>query len=372
MKIMFICGSLEPGKDGVGDYTRRLCAELCVKNIDVSLLAFSDKHCNTQIHEDVIINEFKIPCLRVPFSLSIKERTKIAKSYVTKVNPNWVSLQFVPYAFQNKGLPFGLGNALKTVIGQRNLHLMVHELWIGMSYQSPKKEKLIGKLQKLLIGLIFKKLNPKLINTQTNLYKHHLKNMGLKASVLPLFSNIPKQSDFSGLEIPEFKIDGTYFVIFGSIHKQAPIEKFMEELSDIYKDKTISFVALGRNGAALNHWKAVIEKHGFSISVLGPQSEAAISYVLSKANYGLATTPFALIEKSGSVAAMRDHGLPVICFSKPWDPIGYSKHEEVFGVVEYKPSYLKKGLAEANNVTPPNINATSIAQSFINKIENYG
>jgi hypothetical protein len=24
IKILFICGSLEPGKDGVGDYTRRL------------------------------------------------------------------------------------------------------------------------------------------------------------------------------------------------------------------------------------------------------------------------------------------------------------------------------------------------------------
>ncbi|MCB4799000.1 glycosyltransferase family protein [Neotamlana laminarinivorans] len=372
MKITFICGSLEPGKDGVGDYTRRLCAELCNKEVEVSLLAFSDKHCNTVISEDLIINEFKVSCLRLPFALSIKERTKMAQSFVIKVNPNWVSLQFVPYAFHNKGLPFGLGKALKSVIGERNLHVMVHELWIGMSYQSPKKEKIVGKLQKLLIGLIFKKLNPKLINTQTNLYKHHLKNMGFKASVLPLFSNIPKQSGFSGLEIPESKIEGNYFVIFGSIHQHAPIEKFMEELSGIYQDKAISFVALGRNGSALNYWSDVINKHGFKLSVLGPQSEIAISYVLSKAKYGLATTPFTLIEKSGSVAAMRDHGLPVICLSKPWSAIGYSNQEQVHGVVEYSSGQLKNCFIQSNLETAPNINATSIALSFINKIENYG
>ena len=28
MNLLFICGSLEPGKDGVGDYIRRLSSEL--------------------------------------------------------------------------------------------------------------------------------------------------------------------------------------------------------------------------------------------------------------------------------------------------------------------------------------------------------
>ena len=34
MKIVFICGCLEPGKDGVGDYTRRLSAELIDHGVD--------------------------------------------------------------------------------------------------------------------------------------------------------------------------------------------------------------------------------------------------------------------------------------------------------------------------------------------------
>ena len=49
MKIMFICGSLEPGKDGVGDYTRRLCAHLKKHHIEVGILAYNDKFINSEL-----------------------------------------------------------------------------------------------------------------------------------------------------------------------------------------------------------------------------------------------------------------------------------------------------------------------------------
>mgnify|MGYP003474349261 CR=1 FL=1 len=44
MKILFICGSLEPGKDGVGDYTRRFCGELLKMNYEVQILSINDLH----------------------------------------------------------------------------------------------------------------------------------------------------------------------------------------------------------------------------------------------------------------------------------------------------------------------------------------
>src|ERR1022692_2576923 len=45
-------------------------------------------------------------------------------------NPNWVSLQFVPFGFHPKGLPFGLPRHLMSIIGSRPLHWMFHELWV--------------------------------------------------------------------------------------------------------------------------------------------------------------------------------------------------------------------------------------------------
>jgi Trk K+ transport system NAD-binding subunit len=43
MKIAFICGSLEPGRDGVGDYTRRLAGELVKQQHEVLVIAFNDR-----------------------------------------------------------------------------------------------------------------------------------------------------------------------------------------------------------------------------------------------------------------------------------------------------------------------------------------
>ena len=42
MNIAFICGSLEPGKDGVGDYLQRLGLELLQQGHKVSLIAIHD------------------------------------------------------------------------------------------------------------------------------------------------------------------------------------------------------------------------------------------------------------------------------------------------------------------------------------------
>ena len=43
MKLLFLCSSLEPGRDGVGDYTRRLAGECLRQGHEVRLLSLNDK-----------------------------------------------------------------------------------------------------------------------------------------------------------------------------------------------------------------------------------------------------------------------------------------------------------------------------------------
>ena len=43
MKLIFICGSLEPGRDGVGDYTRRLAGELIRQGHQIAIIALNYK-----------------------------------------------------------------------------------------------------------------------------------------------------------------------------------------------------------------------------------------------------------------------------------------------------------------------------------------
>ena len=42
MKIIFLCGSLEPGRDGVGDYVLLLSGELVRQGHQASIIALND------------------------------------------------------------------------------------------------------------------------------------------------------------------------------------------------------------------------------------------------------------------------------------------------------------------------------------------
>jgi hypothetical protein len=63
---------------------------------------------------------------------------------------------------------------------------------------------------------------------------------------------------------------------------------------------------------------------------------------LCKSTIGLSTTPATLAEKSGSIAAMSKHGLPVICISRSWNPRGLKEIKPLPGIFEYRKGNLGK------------------------------
>jgi hypothetical protein len=84
--------------------------------------------------------------------------------------------------------------------------------------------------------------------------------------------------------------------------------------------KSIQFSHIGRIGPGESRWKDLTERYGSEIELsrLGERSLAEISQYFSSVDFGVATTPLALIGKSSCVAAMLDHGLPA---SFPWPVI---------------------------------------------------
>ena len=103
MKILFICGSLEPGKDGVGDYTRRLAGELIKQNTVIEIISLNDKYIK-QIWEGTQEDGVqRIPVLRLPASCPWDKRLQKAKERIDSFEPEWLSLQYVAFAFNNKG-----------------------------------------------------------------------------------------------------------------------------------------------------------------------------------------------------------------------------------------------------------------------------
>lgn len=362
MKILFLCGSVEPGKDGVGDYTRRLSGQLIRTGHEAQILSLCDKQSSHFVTETQVIDETPIKVSRIPLSTSNKQRLVWSRAILKTTSPDWISLQFVPYSFHPKGLPFWLPRFAKSLKGNHRWHVMFHELWIGIEKEANVKFKLVGFLQKQIIKNINNNCAPKVNHTQTKIYQHYLGRINIATNYLPLFGNVAvtARKDTNS----EFMV----FVVFATIHDKVPIEEFIIDLKHevLVLRKTLKFVFLGRSGNLLGSWTAVLDRHCILYELFGVSSVEKISRVLKNGNYGISTTPYKISDKSGVVAAMREHNLPIISVAKSWtdrDEIAISFKD----IILYKKgdlSLVKTSEAWDNSLS-------TICANFMNSIINY-
>lgn len=328
MKIAFITSSLEPGKDGVGDYTR-LLAEECVKQGHECCLVSLNERLLTQIYRSKIaVDLVAIPLLRLPITMPWQQRTAHAEKLLDLFQPDWISLQFVPYGYQDKGIVIDLKKQLRPLVKERHLHIMFHELWIGQNTSAKLKERIVGTVQKFFILQLIKQLQPLVVHTNSSTYVALLKQNGILASRLPLFGNIPvaeQNSDcwlFSelhklGLDIrTENRQHFWLFGFFGSLHPVWLAEPLFSCLNKaaMEHNRQIAMISIGRLGPGEKLWNSLSRNYSsqFVFLQLGEKSPIEISEFLNSLDFGVATSPYALIEKSGTVATMLEHKLPVI------------------------------------------------------------
>jgi hypothetical protein len=326
MKILFICGSAETGKDGVGDYTRRLCGELSRIGNTTRIVALCDKYSTQITTEEQIVDNCKIQVDRFPLDISTKSRFLRSQEIINEFQPDWISLQFVPYSFDSKGLPLWLPSFFKKLKGNHKWHIMFHELWIGMDVNSAFKSKCIGSIQKILISKILNIRANIATSTQTDLYQSKIAALGFNAQLLPLFSNIIKNSE-SSVEAVRDELESK-FCVFGNIHFGAPIAEFIDDLKSILltsKEKVLKFVFIGNCGAGMEDWKNVLLANKINFEATGFITDREISTILSSCHFGISTTPYILNQKSGSLSAMFEHQLPVLCVSRNWSVKGFNQ-----------------------------------------------
>jgi len=351
MKIIFLCGGLEPGRDGVGDYIRRLADELIHQGHDVGVLAFNDHFVNKEFFDVHNPHEKKVTIFRIPSGWNNSKRLKQARKWLELFNPDIISLQFVSYAFNKKGLPFTLIRQLKFLIKGYRCHIMFHELWIGMDINSSRKERVIGYVQKLLIQMLVKTLKPVAVHTQTALYQAQLLKLGIEVRYLPIFGNIPiSKKSSQAIRKNEDEKKTIYLVIFGGIHPGADVSQFAEEVAVYSKEKSVQIILrlIGRTGKEQAHWISAWSSAGLTIQLLGEQTPDRISEVLLKSSIGITTTPMALVEKSGSVAAMLEHGLPVLCVRSSWKARGFEITDASSKIIEYRKGNFGECLTNKN------------------------
>ena len=366
MKIIFLCGSLEPGRDGVGDYVSRLSTELLRTGHQVMAIGLNDQYIKDLFLSDEIVVSLRVNIIRLPSIWTSNKRFHHAKYLIDEFNPDWLSLQFVPFAFHDKGLPFFLINQLLFIGNKRKWHIMFHELWVGMNKESSFKKHLWGMVQRYLIKILITKLKPQVIHTQTILYKVQLERMHYKCHLLPLFSNITNLSDNNYYLPPKIRDDHYIdLVVFGYIHPRAQIETLAKEAS-LYAAQhlcTVRLIIVGRSGPELGHWRKKWQEVGLSVIIMGEQSSESVSDILRSATLGITTTPLALIGKSGTVAAMLEHRLLVLCLASPWTASGINNPLAPTSVFPYEygkfASYLGVNSSQSTYST-----LSDVAQQF--------
>jgi len=324
MRIAFIHSCLEPGKDGVGDYTRLLAQECLNQGHPACLLSLNDPFVTGAPIESNDI----VPMLRLGRHMPWPERIRKARAFLNVFQPDRISLQFVCYGWHPKGLAIGIGKRLQPLIDGTPLHLMLHELWIGEDRDAGVKEKIVGAVQRHFVLGMIRSLQPARVHTSNPAYVQLLARHRVTAQVLPLFGLIPivNQPDSSWLEGelanlgldtgPDWRERHWLLGLFGSLHTVWPPEPLFSYLQDAGQrhDRKIVILSIGRIGAGADLWQSLASKysHQFTFCKLGEQSPEHVSQFLQFIDFGIATTPWTIIGKSATVSTMLDHGLPVI------------------------------------------------------------
>lgn len=325
MKITFLCGCIEPGRDGVGDYTRRLAAELIVLGHSVTAISLNDRAVANHVRETQWVEETGIPVYRLPSSWDSSRRYHQAKIWLDEIQPDWLSLQFVIYSFHPKGLPVGLSRELNGLAEGRRLHVMLHEIWIGFASISPLKDRLIGYLQKIIIERLLGSISVDLVTTTNGLYNSVLKQSNISSCILPLFSNIAlaeSSEEFTSevlnkLTIQQAERDQWRIIgVFGNIYPDAALENALIEEIELGKkyNKKLAFIGFGRtDDTGLNEFRRLEGAYSSQMRFYhsGELPDEHVSRLFQILDVGISCTPQQHLGKSGVFAAMKYHGVDV-------------------------------------------------------------
>jgi hypothetical protein len=255
-------------------------------------------------------------------------RIRLANEYISNFGADWVSLQFVPYGFHDKGIVRGLGPKFSAIAGRR-VHVMFHELWRGAYRNASLKDRLIGFVQRACIVGMTRHIAPAAVTTSNAAYIGLLEREEIRAGLLPLFGNIPVDQQINlswtngelrraGLPVGNGSRQCQWiFAFFGSLPPMWPAEPLFSYIRQAAHSerKEVIIATIGRLGSCGERvWKQLNSQYGsaFRFIHLGEQSPERISEFLQAADFGIAASPWELIGKSGTVASMIEHGLPVI------------------------------------------------------------
>jgi hypothetical protein len=282
LNIVFLTGKYRPGKCGISDYVQLLSNKIVKVNYSIKIDIFE------------LPNYFKNPSLSIP----------VADFYI---------LQYSPFAFASKGTVGKPLINLSDFLNSKNIFVNFHEIWIGDYKKANLKEKILGWFQKREIIRFLRTTNPNLITTSNAASLARLKKGGFEVKLLYLFGNIPYYSAHPITVKQNIKV-----AFFGTPYEKFPYELLAERLRSITKlsGKSIELRIIGRQREeiGLQKIRKIAKKYQFTISETGNLSPERLSIELQDCSFGVSTTPYDILGKSGATSAMLEHGLSLLTY----------------------------------------------------------
>lgn len=357
MNILLLCGCLEAGKDGVGDYTRLLATAFTEKGHNCYLVALNDPY----VESVETTATGQLSSLRCSHLLHSTEQQDRFNQIIAEWQPDILSLQFVPYSFHPRGLINDLVKFVSRIPTTCKWHIMFHEIWIGCANKAPLKERIIGCLQRRQIKKLLHVTRPLCIHSHTPAYRYLIDQLGLTSHPLELFGNIPRQPQcarqwlFDALaqqgvpNIQKARKHWFLFGIFGTLHPQWPPEPLLYYLEAAAQKahKRAVLISFGHNASGQDIWQSLSQEQRGCLQLvrLGPMASDKVSQLMNSLDFGIATSPWSLIHKSGSVRAMLEHGLPVLM----------NRDDITFRGFEHKQAPLPHGVYWVDETLPDTI-----------------
>lgn len=340
LNIVFICDVAQIGKSGVGDYTFLLAKACAQKGHSCALLALNDAYVEKGESSEEVLDS-GMPVFRLKSIRLLKKYQSVVLKWIQKQRPSWISLQFVPYIYSLKGLPNSALIRFLKKLPAVDRHIMVHEIWIGAHQEASFKHRLLGIVQRAFMRWLFKAYKPTVTHTQCVVHFELLHAYGFKCELLPLFGNLPIKV---GLNVDHFyklmedanvplskesRGDFWLFATFGRLYSKFNYLKAVESLiqaSELNKKRFVLLV-LGQLGETETAFKAIQHAEGRRCIRMDKLTTEELSLVVQHIDFGIATTPYALIDKSSGAASMADLGVPVLV---PRDDVSFGSIRSEF------------------------------------------
>jgi len=326
--IGLICGSAELGRDGVGDYSRRFAKAWKESQGPASIIAAHDSHVSTPCVEQ----EGDIRIHRLPSSATNADWQTSFQGWLTSEKPGQIFLQYVPFAYQKRGLPFTFFRKVMSQADTLPIHWMCHEIACGLSRQSSLKERLLGLCQKKLLAQALK--GARSISTSNPDYQARLAKLTTKpVHLLPLFSNIEHRKRLDDRERNQQRIRwgvasecDLLWVLFGRIASDFPRAHFLAHLEAqlASANRRACIISVGRIDRGESAW-AVFQKGQYEcirFQRLGELPTDELDTLIQCADFGLATTPLKGIGKSSTAMVILERGKPLVGHAQSPNQIG--------------------------------------------------